>query len=70
MRVVWCLHRMLKKEYVGREEEVLAGRMGEAGEVDLHQVGELGDGWAEYMESLEAFPYGKFGIVIPPAQSA
>ncbi|RSL96311.1 hypothetical protein CEP52_011536 [Fusarium oligoseptatum] len=65
MRVIWCPHPMLKKEYAGREEEVLAGRTGEAGEVDLHQVGELNDGWAEYMNSLVDFPYDKFGIVVP-----
>jgi pseudouridine-5'-monophosphatase len=59
---------MLKKEYNGREAEVLAGRTGEAGEVDLHQVGEIDDGWAEYMLSLEDFPYEKFGITIPPAE--
>jgi pseudouridine-5'-monophosphatase len=59
---------MLKKEYDGREAEVLAGRTGEAGEVDLHQVGEIDDGWAEYMLSLADFPYEKFGIVVPPVE--
>jgi len=68
MRVIWCPHPMLKKEYDGRESEVLAGRTGEAGEVDLHQVGEIDDGWAEYMLSLENFPYEKFGIAIPPVE--
>ncbi|UKZ80405.1 hypothetical protein TrVFT333_008164 [Trichoderma virens FT-333] len=69
MRVIWCPHPMLKKEYAGREEEVLAGRTGEAGQVDLHQVGELGDGWAEYLVSLENFPYEKYGMVIPPVKA-
>ncbi|KAI5457108.1 HAD-like domain-containing protein [Mariannaea sp. PMI_226] len=68
MRVIWCPHPMLKKEYTGREEEVLAGRTGEAGDVDLHQVGEINDGWAEYMLNLVDFPYEKFGIVIPPVE--
>ncbi|KAM5354234.1 hypothetical protein ACJ41O_000884 [Fusarium nematophilum] len=68
MRVIWCPHPMLKKEYAGREDEVLAGRTGEAGDVDLHQVGEPGDGWAEYMLSLVDFPYEKFGIVVPPIE--
>jgi pseudouridine-5'-monophosphatase len=63
MRVIWCPHPMLKTEYAGREEQVLAGRTGEAGTVDLHQLGELGDGWAEYFATLEGFPYEKFGIV-------
>lgn len=57
---------MLKKEYAGREAEILAGRMGEAGDVDLHQLGEISDGWAEYFEDLADFPYDKYGIVIPP----
>ncbi|KAH6856933.1 HAD-like domain-containing protein [Chaetomium sp. MPI-CAGE-AT-0009] len=68
MRVVWCPHPMLKKEVAGREAEVLAGRTGEAGDVDLHQVGEVGDGWAEYMPTLLGFPYEKYGIVVPPAE--
>ncbi|KAL6891642.1 HAD-like protein [Trichoderma longibrachiatum] len=65
MRVIWCPHKELKKLYAGREAEVLAGRMGEAGEVDMHQVGELDDGWGEYLASLEDFPYEKYGIVVP-----
>lgn len=66
MRVVWCPHPMLKKEYAGREAEVLAGRTGEAGaDVDLHQLGEIDDGWAEYYETLVDFPYDKYGIVVP-----
>jgi pseudouridine-5'-monophosphatase len=68
MRVVWCPHPMLKKEYAGREAEVLAARTGEAGQVDLHQLGEIGDGWAEYYETLVDFPYRKYGIVVPPAE--
>ncbi|KAI6354410.1 hypothetical protein MCOR31_011482 [Pyricularia oryzae] len=57
---------MLKKEYEGREDEILAGRMGEAGDVaDGGKVGEIGDGWGLYLETLENFPYDKFGIQIP-----
>ncbi|OAA63780.1 HAD-like domain protein [Cordyceps fumosorosea ARSEF 2679] len=67
MRVIWCPHPMLKKEYAGREAEVLAGRTGEAGAIDLHQLGEVDDGWAEYLETLENFPYERYGIVIPKA---
>ncbi|TPX09053.1 uncharacterized protein E0L32_001685 [Thyridium curvatum] len=66
MRVVWVPHPMLGKEYSGREGEVLAGRTGEAGQVDLHQLGEVGDGWAEQRASLEDFPYEKYGIAVPP----
>ncbi|KAK6953844.1 hypothetical protein Daesc_003806 [Daldinia eschscholtzii] len=69
MRVVWCPHPMLKKEYEGREKEILAGRMGEAGDVDQHQLGEIDDGWAEYYPDLTNFPYEKYGIVVPPAEA-
>ncbi|KAK4121637.1 HAD-like protein [Parathielavia appendiculata] len=68
MRVIWCPHPMLKKEYAGREAEVLAGRTGEAGDVDLHQVGEVDDGWAEYLPTLVDFPYERYGIVVPPLE--
>ena len=63
MRVVWVPHPGLYEEYKDRKEEVLAGRTGEMGEVDLHQLGQVGDGWAEYLESLEDFDYEKYGIV-------
>ena len=66
MRVAWVPHLELKREYEGREKEVLAGRTGEGGEVDLNQLGEVDDGWAEYLENLVDFPYGKFGIVVKP----
>ncbi|KAI0173269.1 HAD-like protein [Hypoxylon sp. FL1284] len=69
MRVVWCPHPMLKKEFAGREPEILAGRMGEAGDVDVHQLGEIDDGWADYYPDLTNFPYEKYGIVIPPAEA-
>ncbi|KAK3306475.1 HAD-like domain-containing protein [Chaetomium strumarium] len=68
MRVIWCPHPMLKKEYAGREAEVLAGRTGEAGNIDLHQLGEIDDGWAEYLPTLVDFPYDKYGIVVPPIE--
>lgn len=69
MRVIWCPHPMLKKEYEGKEPEILAGRMGEAGEIDEHQLGELHDGWADYLLSLTDFPYEKYGIIVPPAEA-
>ncbi|KAK0641486.1 HAD-like domain-containing protein [Cercophora newfieldiana] len=68
MRVVWCPHPMLKKVYTGREAEVLAGRTGEAGDVDLHQVGDIDDGWADYYPTLVDFPYDKYGISVPPVE--
>lgn len=64
MRVVWCPHPELFREFEGRAAEVLAGQTGEAGDVDMHLVGEVGDGWAEYLETLERFPYEKYGILV------
>ncbi|KAK5634068.1 hypothetical protein RRF57_009782 [Xylaria bambusicola] len=66
MRVVWAPHPMLKKEYEGREKDILAGHMGEAGSIDLHQLGQHDDGWADYYPDLANFPYDKYGIVVPP----
>ena len=74
MRVVWCPHPGLLEIYKGREEEVLAGRTGEHKEDDLEdsegiplkgspgEVGELKDGWAELLSTLEDFDYQKYGI--------
>lgn len=62
MRVVWVPHLGLAKEYAGKEAEVLAARTGAAGDVDLHLVGELGDGWGIQYPSLENFPYEHYGI--------
>ncbi|KAK3389839.1 HAD-like domain-containing protein [Podospora didyma] len=66
MRVIWCPHPMLLKEYKGREAEVLAGRTGEAGDVDLHQVGEIDDGWAEFLPTMVDFPFDRYKITVPP----
>ncbi|KAI1266990.1 HAD-like domain-containing protein [Xylariaceae sp. FL1019] len=68
MRVVWAPHPMLKQEYAGREKDILAGRMGEAGDVDHHQLGEHDDGWAIYYPDLTNFPYDFYGIVVPPPE--
>lgn len=64
MRVAWVPHPELQKEYDGREKDVLAARTGEGGDVDLHQLGEVDDGWAECLQSLENFPYSKYGIFL------
>jgi pseudouridine-5'-monophosphatase len=63
MRCVWIPHPELYVEYKGRDKAVLAGRTGES-EIDLHQLGEVDDGWADYLLNLEKFPYEKFGIVV------
>lgn len=74
MRVIWVPHKGLLEVYKDRIEEVLAGCTGEHDEDDLaHQgseplegspgsVGELNDGWAEFLESLTDFDYQKYGI--------
>jgi len=64
MRVAWVPHPELHKEYDGRQAEVLAGRTGQGGDVDMHQIGDIDDGWAEYMRSLEDFPYEQYGIKV------
>jgi len=76
MRVVWCPHPGLLEEYKGREEEVLAGKTGEHKEEEVEvagppglkgspgTVGEVGDGWAEFLPTLEDFDYEKYGIEI------
>ncbi|KAE8364750.1 HAD-like domain-containing protein [Aspergillus caelatus] len=66
MRVVWVPHPDVAAEYQARQKEVLAGRMDiiEIGEEG--QLGELDDGWAESIPSLEHFDYGKYGIDTPP----
>lgn len=64
MRVVWVPHPELHTHFEDRKKEVLAGRTGEGGDVDLHQLGEVDDGWAHYLENLVDFPYEKWGIVV------
>ncbi|KAK0618906.1 hypothetical protein B0T14DRAFT_565813 [Immersiella caudata] len=46
------------------EGEVLAGRTGIVPFGEEDQLGEVGDGWAEEIGSLEEFDYGKYGIVV------
>lgn len=74
MRVVWVPHPGLLDVYKDRVDDVLAGRTGEHKEDDLDhtageplkgspgEVGEVGDGWAERLETLEDFDYKKYGI--------
>lgn len=66
MRVVWCPHPELLKEYKGREAEVLAGVAHERKDDDegeeAGRMGVIGDGWATRVETLEAFDYGRYGI--------
>ncbi|RDW69412.1 hypothetical protein BP6252_08432 [Coleophoma cylindrospora] len=65
MRVVWCPHPELLGEYKGREDLVLAGATGEGGtEAQDGKIGEVGDGWSQYLQTLENFPYEKYGIAV------
>ncbi|KAL8854360.1 MAG: hypothetical protein Q9221_000847 [Calogaya cf. arnoldii] len=78
MRVVWCPHPQLLKEYKGREKEVLAGLANGGGDNQVKKVmqeaavggegkgrgwpGRRDDGWAELVPSLEGFQYSRYGI--------
>lgn len=65
MRVVWVPHPDMAGEYHGRENLVLAGRTGLIDIGDSWQLGEVDDGWAECISSLEQFDYDRYGIVVP-----
>lgn len=65
MRVVWVPHPDLAAEYHERQKLVLAGRTGLIDIGDGWQLGEVDDGWAECISSLEQFDYNKYGIVVP-----
>jgi pseudouridine-5'-monophosphatase len=62
-RVVWVPHTALAAEYLGKETVVLAGRMGLVKIGDEHQLGEIDDGWATSLPTLENFPYAEYGIL-------
>lgn len=76
MRVVWCPNPGLLNEYQGREKEVLAGKTGEHKEEEIEKhgtstikgspghVGEIDDGWAELLQTLEEFKYEKYKIEV------
>lgn len=65
MRVVWVPHADVAGEYKEKERQVLAARSGMFGLGDEWQLGQLNDGWAESISSLENFDYDKYGIVVP-----
>lgn len=66
MRVIWVPHPDVAVEYQEKEKNVLAGRTGMMDLGDGQQLGEINDGWAEYIPSLECFNYAKYGIHVPP----
>ncbi|KAI8623831.1 HAD-like protein [Xylariaceae sp. FL1651] len=63
MRAVWVPHPALLAEYKGKEPEVLAGRTGLYPIGNEEQLGQIDDGWAEQLPSLEDFQYKKYDIV-------
>ncbi|RAL14031.1 putative HAD superfamily hydrolase [Aspergillus homomorphus CBS 101889] len=65
MRVVWVPHPDVAVEYQARHKDVLAGRSGMFQIGDDWQLGEIDDGWAESIPTLEHFDYGKYAIDIP-----
>jgi pseudouridine 5'-phosphatase len=62
MRVLWVPDSGLAEEYKGREQDVLAGKNDLVNIGDEHQLGCPNDGWAEQLNTLENFPYERFGI--------
>ncbi|CAI7654290.1 unnamed protein product [Penicillium bialowiezense] len=64
MRVVWVPHPDVASEYQAIRKDVLAGRTGRFAIGDEWQLGEIDDGWAETISSLEHFDYEKYGITI------
>lgn len=65
MRVVWVPHPDVAAEYDGKQSQVLAARSGMFDLGDEWQLGQLDDGWAESISSLEHFDYDKYGIAVP-----
>ncbi|EUC39862.1 hypothetical protein COCMIDRAFT_10139 [Bipolaris oryzae ATCC 44560] len=64
MRVIWVPHQDVAAEYGSKQEQVLAGRMGMNALGDDWQLGEIDDGWAECISSLEEFNPRKYGLEI------
>lgn len=64
MRVIWVPHPDLAAEYRPVLKDVLAGRTGMVKIGDECQLGEVDDGWAECIPSLEDFDHEKYGILV------
>lgn len=65
MRVVWVPNADVVNEYQARHREILAGRSGDFEVGDDWQLGDVDDGWAESIPSLEHFHYKRYGINLP-----
>lgn len=66
MRVIWVPHPDVAIEYQASQKAVLAGRTGIFDVGDDWQLGDIDDGWAESISSLEQFDYEKYGIKCGP----
>ena len=78
MRVVWCPLPGLRGEFKGREAKVLAGRCEDENRADDVGIGaverpadalrgwpsKVDDAWGEQLDTLENFPYEKYGITV------
>lgn len=64
MRVVWVPHPCVAAEYQDpwKQKDILAGRSGMFELGDESQLGDVDDGWAERIFSLEEFSYEAYGI--------
>lgn len=62
MRVIWVPRPGLAAEHQSMQKEVLAGRTRMMNIGDDWQRGQINDGWAESIPSLEHFDGGKYGI--------
>jgi pseudouridine-5'-monophosphatase len=65
MRVVWVPHVDLAAQYEASVNKILAGRTNTIDIGDTWQLGEVDDGWAETISSLEEFDYENYGIDLP-----
>lgn len=66
MRVIWVPHPDLAVEYRAKEKDVLAGSTGMFNLGDNWHQGEIDDGWAESIPSLDHFEGEKYGINMSP----
>ena len=65
MRVIWCPHAELKKLYSGRENDVLARGVQQAGDEELCELSQSNSSIVEYLPSLADFSYKRYKIKIP-----
>ncbi|XMA15523.1 hypothetical protein WAI453_008314 [Rhynchosporium graminicola] len=59
----------MQVEYQARQKDVLAGRTGMIEIGDDWQLGDIDDGWAESIPSLEHFNYETYGFELNTVSS-